>query len=113
MVDITSPAAGNYKVCVIGYAPLNGSAQYSLSSWVLAPNAINGNFKALLPGIMYTGGTGSVSMSWSGLAPNTRHLGALRYLLGGVAQGQTLVEVNTNDPLPMFDTARTVPVLAD
>ncbi|MES2321983.1 MAG: S8 family peptidase [Pseudomonadota bacterium] len=113
VVNITSPAAGAYKVCVVGYAPLNGSSEYKLSSWVLAPNVINGNFKALLPGIMYTGGTGSVSMSWSGLAANTRHLGALRYLLGGVAQGQTLVEVNTNDELPMFDTARTVPVLAD
>ena len=112
-VEMSNPAAGTYKVCVIGYEPFNGSAEYKLSSWVLAPNAVNGNFKALLPAIAYVGGTATVNLSWSGLDAGKRHLGALRYVLGGVAQGTTVVSVNTNDPLPEFAGSRSEPVLAD
>jgi hypothetical protein len=111
-VHLTDPKADTYRVCVIGYAPVDGNADYTLSSWVLAPNAIQGGFKVLLPGVAYLGGTGTVSMSWSGLAAGQRHLGAVRYLASGVAQGSTLVEVNTNDPLPPLTTARAVPVQA-
>jgi subtilisin family serine protease len=112
-VQLDNPAAGVYKVCVIGYAPQNGAAEYKLSSWLLAPNVINGAFRALVPGYASMGGTGTVTMSWSGLATGTRHLGALRYLVGGAAQGTTLVEVNTNDPLPQFGSSRPAPALAD
>ena len=112
-VELSNPAAGTYKVCVIGYAPANGSAEYKLSSWVLAPNAINGNFKALLPGVAYVGGTATVNMSWSGLEAGKRHLGALRYVFNGVAQGTTVVAVDTNDPVPEFAGSRSAPVLAD
>jgi hypothetical protein len=111
-VNLVSPAAGTYKVCVIGYEPAGGQAEYKLSSWVLAPGAVNGNFKALVPAYSYTGGTGTVSMSWSGLGANQRHLGALRYMVNGAIQGMTMVEVNTNDPLPQFDAPRRAAELA-
>ncbi|MEJ7806977.1 MAG: S8 family serine peptidase, partial [Telluria sp.] len=45
LVQLDYPAAGTYKVCVIGYAPLNGSANYTLSSWLLPTGASHGNFK--------------------------------------------------------------------
>ncbi|MDQ1816601.1 S8 family peptidase [Massilia sp. CCM 9210] len=105
-VQLVSPAAGAYKVCVIGYEPAGGEAEYKLSSWVLPAGATNGNFKALVPAYSYVGGTGTVSMSWSGLAANQRHLGALRYVVAGATQGMTMVEVNTDDPLPQFDAPR-------
>ncbi|RSZ56906.1 S8 family serine peptidase [Massilia atriviolacea] len=111
-VELVQPAAGAYKVCVIGYEPANGEAEYKLSSWVLPEGASNGNFKALVPAYSYVGGTGTVSMSWSGLAANQRHLGALRYVVNGATQGMTMVEVNTNDPLPQFDAPRRAVVLA-
>lgn len=111
-VELSNPAAGTYRVCVIGYEPVGGSATYKLSSWVLQPNVIGGAFKALLPGFVYVGGTATVGMSWSGLAAGQRHLGALVYLASGVPIGTTLVEVNTNDPLPLFDSARRSPVRA-
>jgi subtilisin family serine protease len=111
-VELTNPPAGAYKVCVIGYEPAGGSAAYTLSSWVLEPNALSGGFKALLPGFAYMGGTGTVSMSWAGLAAGKRHLGLLSYLSGGVSQGTTVIEVNTNDPLPLFSTARIAPPLS-
>lgn len=113
MVHIANPAAGTYKVCVIGYDPQAGLAEYKLSSWVLAPGVINGNFKVLTPALSYTGGTGSVSMSWSGLEAGKRHLGAVKYVVAGVVQGSTVVEVNTDDPVPLLQSARTTPVLAD
>ncbi|MFP5392715.1 MAG: S8 family peptidase [Gammaproteobacteria bacterium] len=108
-VHLDNPAADTYKVCVIGYEPKGGSAQYTLSSWVLEPNVISGNFRALLPGFAYLGGTGTVSLGWSGLAAGQRYLGALRYLMNGAPQGTTIVEVNTNDPLPRFSTVRAAP----
>ncbi|NHZ99508.1 S8 family serine peptidase [Massilia sp. CCM 8734] len=111
-VELVQPAAGAYKVCVIGYEPAGGEAEYKLSSWVLPEGANNGNFKALVPAYSYVGSTGTVSMSWSGLAANQRHLGALRYVVGGATQGLTMVEVNTNDPLPQFDAPRRAVVLA-
>ena len=113
-VELRLPAAGTYKVCVIGYAPQGGQADYTLSSWVLAPGLSNGGFKALMPGTAYTGGTATVSLSWSNLAEGKRHLGAVGYQVGGVVQGVTVVEVNTNDPVPLFQNARGArPVLAE
>ena len=112
-VELRLPPAGSYKVCLIGYAPHNGQADYTLSSWVLAPGLSNGNFKALMPANAFMGGTASVSLSWSGLAAGKRHLGAVGYQVAGVVQGVTVVEVNTNDPVPLFQDARAdKPVLA-
>nr|WP_223279145.1 hypothetical protein [Janthinobacterium lividum] len=113
-VELRLPAAGTYKVCVIGFAPQNGQADYTLSSWVLAPGLNNGSFKALMPGTAFMGGTASVSLSWSNLAEGKRHLGAVGYQVAGVVQGVTVVEVNTNDPVPLFQNARGAkPVLAE
>jgi subtilisin family serine protease len=104
-VNVINPPAGDYKVCVVGYKPAGGAATYSLSSWVLGSNTSGGNFKVLMPSAATVGGTASVSMSWSGLAPNKRHLGVVQYMLNGAAQGSTMVEVDTTDPLPQFQNA--------
>jgi subtilisin family serine protease len=105
-VELRLPPAGAYRVCVIGYAPQNGSAGYTLSSWVLAPGLGGGNFKVLMPGTAYIGGTASVALSWSGLAPGQRYLGALAYQVAGTLQGLTVIEVDTTDPVPLLRSAR-------
>jgi hypothetical protein len=105
MVTLNLPAAGTYKVCVIGYAPNGGSADYTLSSWVVGNNEIAGNFKLTAPAIVYTGGTASASASWSGLG-NAKHLGAVVYSVGGTPTAITLLEVDTSEPLPMSTAAR-------
>jgi subtilisin family serine protease len=105
MVTLTNPPAGDYKVCVVGYAPVGGSATYKLSSWVLSPTATGGNFKAAAPGTVALGGTASVVVSWSGLATGKRHLGSLTYLAGATPVGMTMVEVDTTDPIPLFQNA--------
>lgn len=115
MVTLTSPAAGTYKVCVAGYATDNAISQvdFTLSSWVVTTSDTGGNFKVLMPGTAYLGGTASVGMSWSGLAAGQRHLGAYTYVIGGVTQGRTMVEVNTNDPVPSAVNSRPVSARAD
>jgi subtilisin family serine protease len=105
MVTLRNPAPGDYKVCVVGYAPAGGSATYKLSSWVLSSAATGGNFKVMAPGSVAVGGTASVAISWSGLATGKRHLGSVSYVAGGTTVGTTVVEVDTTDPIPLFQNA--------
>lgn len=113
-VHLTNPAAGNYKVCVIGYAPVNGSANYKLSSWLLAPGANHGDFKVFMPTMAFIGKTMSVTMSWKDLAPGVRHLGAVGFVQGSAKLGTTLLEVDTDNPVPAAVTSRAAgPALVD
>jgi subtilisin family serine protease len=105
MVTLSNPPAGDYKVCVVGYAPVDGSATYKLSTWVLSPTATGGNFKVVAPSVVAVGGTASVALSWSGLPTGKRHLGSVSYLTGGAVVGTTMVEVDTTDPIPLFQNA--------
>jgi hypothetical protein len=105
MVTLTNPPAGDYKVCVVGYAPVGGSATYKLSTWVLNPAATGGNFKVMAPSMVALGGTASVSLSWSGLPTGKRHLGAVGFVSGGAVVATTMVEVDTTDPIPLFQNA--------
>jgi subtilisin family serine protease len=105
VVQLVNPSAGDYKVCVVGYEPAGGNATYKLSSWVLNPAVTGGNFKALAAGSVTIGGTASVAVSWSGLAVGKRHLGSITYKNGTAAYGSTIVEVDTTDPLPLFQNS--------
>ncbi|GAB2873150.1 hypothetical protein GCM10027277_48030 [Pseudoduganella ginsengisoli] len=100
MVTLTAPAAGSYRVCVVGYAPHGGSATFKLSSWVLSTADVGGNFKVTAPGIVYTGGTGTVVSSWSGLTAGKDYLGAFQLVGAGGTTSTTLVSVDATDPLP-------------
>ncbi|MGS0756418.1 S8 family serine peptidase [Roseateles sp. GG27B] len=113
MVDLPGLAAGTYKACVVGYAPESASVAYKISSWLIGSGEVANGFKALLPANVYLGGTASVGMSWSGLAAGKRHLGALSYLIGGVSAGMTVLEVNTNDPLPLAAGSRPLAPIVD
>jgi hypothetical protein len=46
-----------------------------------------------------------VAISWSGLPAGKRHLGSVSYLSGATAVGITVVEVDTTDPIPLFQNA--------
>ncbi|MFC0253635.1 S8 family serine peptidase [Massilia consociata] len=111
-IQLANPAAGNYRVCVIGYAPKNGADSYKLSSWIVTPASAGGNFKVTAPGRVVAGGTATVGMSWSDLAVGTRHMGVVTYKSGTTTVGTTVVEVDTTDPLPMFLNARPEPIHA-
>jgi subtilisin family serine protease len=113
-VTLLNPAAGTYKVCVIAYDKQNRpSTTATLSSWIVSPADAGGAFKVLAPATAYVGGTASVGMSWSGLAANQRFLGAATFKVGGVASGTTLVDVQTNDPVPLAQSAKPANIGAD
>ncbi|MTV37638.1 S8 family serine peptidase [Duganella radicis] len=111
-VQLLNPAAGDYKVCVVGYAPKGGSATYVLSSWLVNSASTGGNFKVNVPSSATIGGTATVGISWSGLPVGKRYVGAVNFLLGGVKQGTTVVDVDTTDPLPLFQNSRVKQALA-
>ncbi|GAA4030696.1 S8 family serine peptidase [Actimicrobium antarcticum] len=109
MVQLANPAAGTYRVCVIGYAPaFDELSTFTLSTWVVTPADAAGAFKVMFPGTAYLGGTATVGMSWSALAPSTRYLGAVRYMIAGVPQATTTILVETTDPLPPTTAQRSV-----
>jgi hypothetical protein len=107
MVTLNQPAAGSYKVCVVGYAPLGGSSNYTLSSWTVAKDEMGGNLKVGLPSMVFTGATATASASWSGLG-SAKHLGAVVFTAPGGNVASTLLEVDTTVPVPEQSTERNV-----
>ncbi|MGQ5524500.1 S8 family peptidase [Chitinimonas sp. PSY-7] len=99
-VQVLNLPAGTYKACILGYSPRGGSANYTMSAWAVNAGDTGGDFKVLLPGKAYAGGTASVGMSWKNLPTGKRYLGAVRYSADGYEEGNTVLLVQTNDPLP-------------
>ncbi|MNQ20500.1 Minor extracellular protease vpr precursor [compost metagenome] len=102
-ITLTTPAAGSYKVCVIGYELANGvSTGFGLSSAVVTTADKGGNLKATLPTKVYVGGSATAGVSWSGLETGKRYLGGVVFLDGNSAAASTTVlSVETNNPLPL------------
>ncbi len=104
-IVMRSPAAGNYRVCVIGYTAANNeSTDFTLSSAVVTSADRGGNFRVLVPTKVYAGSTASVSASWSGLPAGKRFAGAMQLLdaAGGLAS-TTMFRVETNNPVPLAE----------
>ncbi len=100
-VQLLAPTAGTYKVCLGGYGLANGTqSDFKLSTWAVTTTDKGGNFRLMLPGSATVGGTATAAVMWSGLDAGKRYMAAMRYLVGGVVQGTTVLRVETNDPLP-------------
>ncbi|SFL84881.1 S8 family peptidase [Rugamonas rubra] len=102
-IVLANPPAGNYKLCVIGYAAANGtSTDFTLSSAVVGRADVGGNLKAMGPGKVYSGGTASVNLSWSGLAAGQRYYGGVQYIdPANTLLDTTVLLVQTNNALPL------------
>ncbi|MET3134893.1 hypothetical protein AAKU55_005196 [Oxalobacteraceae bacterium GrIS 1.11] len=102
-VTLASPAPGNYRVCMVGYAVSNGvSTGFTLSSAVVTRADLGGNLKASLPGKVYSAGSATVVLGWSGLQAGKRYLGGLQLLdLGNNVASTTVLSVETNSPIPL------------
>ncbi len=99
-VQIASPAAGSYKVCVSAYDGTSPMS-YSLSTWVVTTADSFGNFNVLLPGQVYAGSTATAGITWSGIAAGQRALGAVQFKdPGGAVQATTVVRVERDNPAP-------------
>ncbi|WP_426342027.1 S8 family serine peptidase [Pseudoduganella sp. S-14] len=115
-VQVASPAAGNYKVCVVAYGGENPAAmQHKLASWIVNPGDSGGQFTAALPGRVYSGVNAIVGVSWAGLDENQSYVGGVQFQdLSGTVQATTLVNVNTGSAtVPAADSDRAQAKLQD
>jgi hypothetical protein len=104
--QMLSPAAGQYKVCVLAYGGLPVMT-HKLSSWIVTPADIGGKLTVLLPGNVVTGGSASAGVSWSGLANGGRFAGGIQWKdSSGVVHASTGLYIETNGGLPLADPSR-------
>jgi subtilisin family serine protease len=94
IINRLNPAAGNYVLALHGFAIPAGGASLKAFHWVLGSTAA-GNMTVSAPGSATNGTVGTVTLTFSGLAPTTRYLGSVAY--SGVAglPNPTIVRVNT------------------
>ena len=93
-VNLLNPAAGSYTVVVQGWGVV-GSSPFKLHTWLLGTTDA-GNMTVTAPAAAVTGQTGTIDLSFDGLAAGTRYLGSIAY--GGAAgmPAPTIVRVDTD-----------------
>ena len=92
-VNLLNPTAGSYTVVVHGWG-VPGSSPFKLHSWVLG-SADAGNMTVAAPSSATTGATGTINLTFSGLAPATRYLGSVAYSGSAGMPNPTIVRVDT------------------
>lgn len=92
-VNLANPAAGAYTVVVQGWGVV-GSSPFRLHTWMLGV-ASAGNMAVSAPATATTGSSGTIDLSFSGLAAGMKYLGSVAY--GGAAgmPSPTIVRVDT------------------
>jgi hypothetical protein len=82
-IDIATPEPGLYVAAVHGFetdqAVGGPGARYSLFTWSFGVNDDVGNLSVVAPSTVAAGDRADLSLSWSGLAPSTRYLGAISH----------------------------------
>ncbi|MCC6072669.1 S8 family serine peptidase [Massilia sp. GCM10020059] len=103
-IQLSSPAAGTYRLCVLAYggAP---SMTHQLSSWVVTPSDVGGNLTVAIPSKVVANANTTVGMSWSGLQSGKRYLGGAQFRdLSGNVQATTVLRVETGtESVPLAD----------
>lgn len=79
LASLSNPVAGaTYRMCVLGYGPVNPTANaFRLSYWVLGP-ANPGTLKAFGPSTVKSGAIASVGLSWN-MPAGDRYLGLVEF----------------------------------
>lgn len=77
-VNLLNPVAGTYTVLVDGYATADPSSTFTLFTWVLGSTAA-GNMTVTAPATATLGGTGTITLAFSGLTAKTKYLGSVVY----------------------------------
>lgn len=97
-VNLRNPAAGAYTVYVHGWGvPPPGPTTFTLFSWLLG-SADAGNMSVTAPATATTGETGTIGLTFSGLAPGTKYLGSVAY-------GDGVNPLPVNPTIVRIDTA--------
>ena len=107
-VQVVSPTAGTYKVCVGAYGGA-ATMTHRLSSWVVTAADASSSLNVLLPSTVYAGSTATAGLSWSGLAAGGRYMGGVQFKdASGSVQAATVLRVNTDGTAPLAFTEKTV-----
>jgi hypothetical protein len=92
-VNLTNPAADTYTVWVHGFA-VTGTANFTLFTWVLG-SADAGNMAVSAPTSATVGTSGTITLTFSGLASGTKYLGSVAYGGDASSTAPTIVRVDT------------------
>jgi len=97
-VNLLFPGPGDYIAVVHGWQTDGPDANYTLFSWSVSATP-GGNLNVdSAPDNASIGGTGTVTTSWSGADPGTKHLGAISHSDGSgpASLGLTVISVDTD-----------------
>jgi hypothetical protein len=92
-VDLLNPAAATYTVVVQGWGVV-GSSPFKLHTWLLGSTDA-GNMKVTAPAAAALGTSGTIGLSFTGLAPATKYLGSVAYGGSTNLPNPTVVRVDT------------------
>ncbi len=94
-VDLVDPPAGDYRVVIQGWDVDPGTpSPYTLHSWVLGDTAA-GNMTVTAPASATLAATGTITLGFSGLLPETKYLGSVAYSGIDGLPDPTIVRVDT------------------
>jgi subtilisin family serine protease len=92
-VNLVDPPAGSYTVRVVGFATGDSATAFTLFNWSLGSTSA-GNMTVTAPANAVTGGTGTVGLSFAGLAAGTKYLGSVVYGGDPALPAPTIVRVD-------------------
>jgi hypothetical protein len=93
-VNLVNPTAATYRVWVHGFATDGPDANFTMFDWVLGSTSA-GNMSVAAPSTATIGGTGTITLSFSGLAATTKYLGSVAYSGATGMPNPTIVRVDT------------------
>ncbi len=93
-VNLVNPAPGSYRVEVFGFFVDAPEANFTLFSWTLGSGNA-GNMSVSEPSTASSGDTGTIHLSFNGLAPDTRYIGTVTYSGTSGLPDPTIIEINT------------------
>ena len=110
--QIASPAAGNYKACVVAYGSDVEAMKHRLHSWVVTTSDAANKLTVAVPAKVVSGTNTAVAVTWSGLAQNKRYLGGAQFKdAGGVTRATTVLRIETGSAgIPTAQVEKTAPV---
>ena len=95
-VNVLNPVAGDWFVIVHGWQTDGPDANYTLFSWNVSGTPGGSLSLDSAPASATLGATGTINLSWSGLAAGDKYLGAVSHSDSGGVFGLTLVTVGTD-----------------
>ncbi len=92
-IQLADPAAATYRLFVHGWQTDGPDANYTLHAWALG-TADEGNMTSRDRPRRRPAATGTVNLSWSGLAAGQKYLGAIAYQEGATTHATTIVRID-------------------